>query len=194
MNFVETWLKGIGAKAVKPASELYIRHAGNITGVVNPLYGSQMLLGGTPNWSALGTFGYHFDVRGGIEGLGNRASENGFKSVSFSKPIFNIGIQHAQIKAVPNLALVSPGSGFQRFASSAGRIVEFNAGVGQALGIAAITALLSGRNLTIAIYNLMRYTKFFPSCLLPLAYCLLPILCSLFPVPCSLKPKNLYLT
>ncbi|AOY84298.1 MAG: FAD-dependent oxidoreductase [Moorea sp. SIO1G6] len=148
MNFIETWLKGIGAKAVKPASELYIRHAGNITGVVDPLYGSQMLLGGTPNWSALGTFGYHFDVRGGIEGLGNRASQNGFKSVSFSKPIFNIGIQHAQIKAVPNLAVVSPGSGFQGFASSAGRIVEFNAGVGQALGIAAITALLSGRNLS----------------------------------------------
>ncbi|NEN97913.1 MAG: FAD-dependent oxidoreductase, partial [Moorea sp. SIO3I7] len=130
------------------ASELYIRHAGNITGVVNPLYGSQMLLGGTPNWSALGTFGYHFDVRGGIEGLGNRASQNGIKSVSFSKPIFNIGIQHAQIKTVPNLAVVSPGSGFQGFASSAGRIVEFNAGVGQALGIAAITALLSGRNLS----------------------------------------------
>ncbi|WP_424100662.1 hypothetical protein [Moorena producens] len=47
----------------------------------------------------------------------------------------------------------------------------------------------------------MRYTGFFPSCLLPLASCLLPLascllplLCSLFPVPCSLKPETLYLT
>ncbi|WAN68657.1 hypothetical protein BJP36_40530 [Moorena producens JHB] len=33
----------------------------------------------------------------------------------------------------------------------------------------------------------MRYTGFFPSCLLPLASCLLPLFCSLFPVPCSLS-------
>lgn len=148
MVFVQTWMKSIGASSVQPASELYIRHAGNVTGVVEPLTGSMMLAGGVPAWEALGTFAYHFDVRGGIPGIGIKANAKGFKSVSFSAPVFNVGIRHAQIKEVPNLAVVSPASGFKGFASSAGRIVEFNATVGQGLGIAAMIALLSGRNLS----------------------------------------------
>jgi hypothetical protein len=147
MAFIEKWLKGLGATTVTPASELYIRHAGNVTGVVEPLTGSQMLMGGVPAREALGTFSYHFDVRGGIPGIGVKASAQGFTSVSFPKPVFNIGIQHALIKNVPNLAVVSPGSGFEGYASSAGRIVEFNVGVGQGVGIASIIALTSGRNL-----------------------------------------------
>jgi len=34
MSFVTKWLKSFGATVVKPASELYIRHAGNIQGAV----------------------------------------------------------------------------------------------------------------------------------------------------------------
>ncbi|NEO16490.1 MULTISPECIES: hypothetical protein [unclassified Moorena] len=34
----------------------------------------------------------------------------------------------------------------------------------------------------------MRYTIFFTSCLLPLAFCLLPLTCSLLPAPDSLLP------
>ncbi|NEP02392.1 MAG: FAD-dependent oxidoreductase [Symploca sp. SIO2E9] len=147
MSFVEKWLKSFGATSVTPASELYIRHAGNITGAVEPLSGADMLMGGVPIWKALGTFAYHFDVRGGITGIGAKADALGFKSVSFEQPIFNIGIRHAQIQDVPNLAVVSPASGFKGFASSAGRIVEFNVAVGQGLGIAAIIALLSDKNL-----------------------------------------------
>jgi len=45
------------------------------------------------------------------------------------------------------LAVVSPGSGFTGMAPASGRIVEYNSGVGQALGIAATIALLSNRNL-----------------------------------------------
>lgn len=147
IGFVERWLKSFGATAVTPASELYIRHAGNVTGVVEPLTGSQMLMGGVPPQEALGTFAYHFDVRGGIPGLGLRANAQGFASLNFDKPIFNIGIRHALIKDVPNLAVVSPASGFTGFASAAGRIVEFNTAVGKGVGIACIIALLSGRNL-----------------------------------------------
>jgi hypothetical protein len=147
ITFVEKWLKSFGATSVTPASELYIRHAGNVTGVVEPLTGSDMLMGGVAPREALGTFAYHFDVRGGIPGIGIKASTLGFTSVSFPPPVFNIGIQHALIKDVPNLAVVSPASGFEGYASSAGRIVEFNAAVGQGVGIAAIIALLSGRNL-----------------------------------------------
>jgi hypothetical protein len=147
ITFVEKWLKSLGATSVTPVPELYIRHAGNVTGVVEPLTGSKMLMGGVPPLEALGTFAYHFDVRGGIPGIGEKASTVGFPSVSFGKPVFNIGIQHALIKDVPNLAVISPGSGFEGYASCAGRIVEFNVAVGQGVGIASVIAILSGRNL-----------------------------------------------
>lgn len=148
MSFLVTWLKSLGATSVIPASELYIRHAGNITGVVEPLTGSQMLFGGVPADEALATFSYHFDVRGGIIGIGEKANSQGwFNSLSFKQPIFNIGIGHALVKNVPNLAVVSPCSGFEGFASSVGRIVEFNAAVGQGVGIAAVIAILNNKNL-----------------------------------------------
>lgn len=146
-SYVAKWLKTLGATAVIPAFELYIRHCGNVLGVVQPLSGSDMLMGGVVPREALGTFSYHFDVRGGIAGIGNKAGALGFNSVSFPPPTFNIGIQHALIKDVPNLAVVSPGSGFEGYACSAGRIVEYNSTVGQGVGIAAVIALLSNRNL-----------------------------------------------
>ena len=148
MTFVEQWLKSFGATAVKPAVELYIRHAGNIQGAVAPLSGAQMLLGGVPAGEAIGTFGYHLDVRGGITGLGNKAAAKGIGSVSFHQPpLFNIGIGHALVRDVPNLAVVSPASGFDGYACAAGRIVEFNTAVGNGVGIAASIALCSNRNL-----------------------------------------------
>ncbi|MEA5572370.1 FAD-dependent oxidoreductase [Calothrix sp. UHCC 0171] len=150
MQLMSQWFQSLGAKSVKPAPELYIRHAGNIIGVNDPLTGAEMLKGGVPVSEALGTFGYHFDIRGGIEGLGTRASEKGLGNILFFKlpaPLFNVGMQHALLKNVPNLAVISPASGFEGYAASAGRIVEFNCAVGQAVGIAAITAMLSSRNL-----------------------------------------------
>ncbi|HEY9296309.1 MAG TPA: FAD-dependent oxidoreductase, partial [Phormidium sp.] len=147
MNYLEQWFKSIGATDLIPASELYIRHAGNVTNVVQSIDGADMLMGGVSNSEALGTFGYHFDVRGGIKGIAEKAYANGFTQLSFQLPVYNVGFQHALIKNVRNLAVVSPGSGFTGMASGSGRIVEYNSGVGQALGIAAITALLSNRNL-----------------------------------------------
>lgn len=146
-SYIQKWLKTLGATAVIPAIELYIRHCGNVIGVVQPLTGSDMLMGGVAPREALGTFAYHFDVRGGITGIGSKAGALGFPSVSFPAPTFNIGIQHALIKDVPNLAVVSPGSGFEGYACSAGRIVEYNSTVGQGVGIAAVIALLANRNL-----------------------------------------------
>ncbi len=147
MRQVERWLRSIGASTVMPAKELYIRHAGNVIDVVQPFSGAQMLAGGLPESEALGSFAYHFDVRGGIRGIGSKALELGFNSVSFGLPTFNYGIRHAQLRTVPNLAVVSPGSGFTGLASSAGRIVEFNVGVGQGIGIAAAIALEQNRPL-----------------------------------------------
>jgi FAD dependent oxidoreductase len=153
-SWIDRWFRSLGAKAVRPAGELYIRHAGNITAVMEPLRGHQMLSGGVPSGDAIATFAYHFDVRGGISGLGLRANSMGISSISFSTPpVFNIGIRHALVKSVPNLAVISPGSGFDGYACSAGRIVEFNAAVGQGIGIAAAIALLGNRNLN-SISNL----------------------------------------
>lgn len=148
--YISKWFQSIGATTVKGASELYIRHAGNILGAVDPLTGSRMLAGGVPSSEALGTFGYHFDVRGGISGLGTKASTKGYNVDNLQflvPPLFNIGIQHALVQDVPNLAVISPGSGFKGYACSAGRIVEFNCGVGQGVGIAAAIALNENRNL-----------------------------------------------
>ncbi|WP_414623639.1 S-layer homology domain-containing protein [Calothrix sp. CCY 0018] len=154
MEFVSKWFKNIGATEVIPASELYIRHAGNVIGAVEPFRGAEMLAGGIPENEALGTFGYHFDIRGGIKGLGNRVLEKGLKEVSLHlPPLFNFGIQHALIKDVPNLAVISPASGFQGYACSAGRIVEFNCGVGQGVGI-GIGIALSENRLLAGISNL----------------------------------------
>ena len=154
MNFVANWFKNIGASKVIPASELYIRHAGNVTGVVEPLTGAEMLAGGVPENEALGTFGYHFDIRGGIKGLGNRALEKGLEQFSLHlPPLTNFGIKHALVKDVPNLAVISPASGFEGYACSAGRIVEFNCGVGQGVGIGIGIALSKNRNLA-SISNL----------------------------------------
>ena len=147
-KFVEQWFKTLGATAVSPGSELYIRHAGNLTGFVEPLSGAQMLSGGVPDAEALGTFGYAFDVRGGIAGIEKLANDKGINSdLSFKPPLFNIGIRHALMKTIPNLAVVSPASGFDGYACAAGRIVEFNVAVGQGVGIACSLALRSDRHL-----------------------------------------------
>jgi hypothetical protein len=148
VSFIERWLKSCGATRVRPMLELYIRHAGNVTEAVEPLSGARMMEGGVIASEALGTFGYHLDVRGGITGLGTRAAEKGISNITFhTPPLFNIGIRHALMQSVPNLAVVSPASGFDGYACAAGRIVEFNVAVGQGVGIAAAIALNSNRNL-----------------------------------------------
>lgn len=151
VEHVSRWLKSFGQQiAVTPAHELYIRYAGSMVDPIHPFSGAQMLAGGLPTREALGTFCYKFDVRGGIPGLGKKALAKNHKSLQFLAepvPVFNYGIRHAISKSVPNVAVVSPASGYFGIAPAAGRIVELNAGVGQGLGIAAAIAIQGGRNL-----------------------------------------------
>jgi FAD dependent oxidoreductase len=162
MLFVTSWLRSLGAVDVKPARELYIRHAGNITNVVEPLTGAKMLAGGVPANEALGTFGYHCHLSGAIQGIiqgmeervknkgfGNQDFCNqGFGNLAFlTPPLFNIGIQHALMKYVPNLAVIGPCSGFEGYACLPGGSIEFNCGVGQGVGIAAGIALTQDREI-----------------------------------------------
>ena len=144
---VTQWFGSLGATLVQAAPELYIRHAGNVVGAVDSLSGAQMIAGGVPNSEAIGTFSYAFDARGGINGMWKRASEVGIRKFAFKNPLLNVGMRHALIKSVPNLAVISPASGFDGCASTVGRIVEFNVAVAQGVGIAAAIAHLSGRNL-----------------------------------------------
>lgn len=149
MEIVSKWLRnGLGARTVTPMRELYIRYAGCIADPVRPLSGQQMLAGGLPADEGIGTFSYHFDVRGGIEGLGERARSLGWTdSLHFDRPTYNYGIGHAIPRSVPNLAIVSPASGYKGYAPSAGRIVEGNVGVAQGIGMAAAIALQTGGTL-----------------------------------------------
>jgi FAD dependent oxidoreductase len=148
IKFIGQWFRSIGATAVKPMNELYIRHAGNVTAVMEPLSGSRMLEGGVSASEAIATFGYPLDVRGGIAGLGSKAAARNAGSINFEHPpLFNVGIRHALVRPVPNLAVISPGSGFDGYACAAGRIVEFNVAVGQGVGIAATLAIIRNRNL-----------------------------------------------
>jgi hypothetical protein len=144
---VQEWFTSLGATAVPLAPELYIRHAGNISRAVSPISGGWMLAGGLAASAGLASFGYHFDIRGGILGLDERAASMGIGDTQFPMPLFNVGMGHAQLIDVPNVGVVSPASGFEGYAASAGRIVEHNVGVGVGLGIAAVLAVESGRDL-----------------------------------------------
>ncbi|MCU0525518.1 MAG: FAD-dependent oxidoreductase [Elainella sp. Prado103] len=147
MSFIDRWYRSLGATSVKAASELYIRHAGNIGGALEPLPGAQMMAGGLSVHEGLGSFGYAFDARGGIDGLQDRAITVGAPDPNFKKPLFNIGMRHALLRDFPNLAVLGPASGFDGNSSTAGRIVEYNVGVGQAIGIAACLAVLTNREM-----------------------------------------------
>ncbi|MEM9136358.1 MAG: FAD-dependent oxidoreductase, partial [Cyanobacteria bacterium P01_F01_bin.42] len=147
MEFIAEWFRSLGATGFQSATELYIRHAGNVTNVVDSLTAAELLDGGVDATEALGTFGYNLDIRGGIDGLLELAAAQGVNSLSFERPIFNIGIEHALLSDRPNLSVVSPASGFEGLGVSAGRIVEHNVAVGQGVGIAAATALIEDRNL-----------------------------------------------
>jgi hypothetical protein len=168
MKYVQKFLTDLGATAVRPATELYIRHAGNVTDVVEPLTMTRMYEGGVDRAEALATFGYHLDVRGGITGIQDRAHTAGWQgSIMFERPpLFNVGIRHALVKSIPNLAVVSPASGFTGYACGAGRIVEFNAAVGQGVGIAAAIALANGRDLAsirnLEVRQVLEQTKLLP--------------------------------
>lgn len=166
MSFVERWFKSLGATSVKAAPELYIRHAGNINGALVPLPGAQMMAGGVSVHEGLGSFGYAFDARGGIAGAKERAIEVGAPHPEFKKPLFNIGMQHALLRDVSNLAVLGPASGFDGNSSTAGRIVEYNVGVGQAIGIAACLAVLTNREMNrfsnIEIRNVLAATGRLP--------------------------------
>ena len=121
-------------KVVMP-SEVYIRHSLNITDVVDPLTGKEVLKGGTAPENSIGTFSYEFDFRGGIKGLG---------ITYLPLPRYNFGIESALAKNVNNLAVVGRSSGYLGIAVAVARIQTMSIYQGQAIGVAAAMANQKG--------------------------------------------------
>ncbi|MEL6354396.1 MAG: FAD-dependent oxidoreductase [Cyanobacteria bacterium J06627_28] len=152
-----------GATHVEIMDELYIRNTGQIANPVDELSATLMAAGGLPEAEALGTFGYHLDDRGGIEGLDDEVNDSVFRLYNLDqKPVFNYGFRHTLPQEVENLAVLGPASGFGGLGATAGRIVEFNVGVGEGLAIAiaqSISQDIPLRNITNAdVRSAMGYT------------------------------------
>lgn len=138
----------MGVPRVEVMDELYIRSAGQILNPIDELSASLMAAGGVPQNEALGTFGYHLDDRGGIEGLDDKLNETALRLLNFKEmPVFNYGFRHTLPKEKANLAVLGPASGFGGLGTTAGRIVEFNVSVGEGLAIAVAEAITNKRSL-----------------------------------------------
>ncbi len=145
---VKTLMEKIGVPRVEIMPELYIRNAGQITNPVDELSATLMAAGGIPASEALGTFGYHLDDRGGIEGLDEEVEDSVLRLFNFENmPVFNYGFRHTLPQEKENLAVLGPASGFGGLGTTAGRIVELNVSVGEGLAIAIAKAIDEDRSL-----------------------------------------------
>lgn len=147
-NEIKALFERFGIPDVKIMDELYVRHAGQIANPLDELSATLMTAGGLPAPTALGTFGYHLDDRGGIEGLDERIEQSSLQHLNFRKlPVFNYGFRHTLPKERQNLSVLGPASGFGGLGTTAGRIIEMNVGVGEGVAIAIAIAISEGRTL-----------------------------------------------
>ncbi len=147
-NEVKTLFERIGVPRVEVMDELYIRSAGQIAHPIDELSATLMAAGGVPTDEALGTFGYHLDDRGGIDGLQERVNNTALRLFDFDQmPVFNYGFRHTLPQEKENLAVLGPASGFGGLGTTAGRIVEFNVSVGDGLAVAIAQSMAEGRSL-----------------------------------------------
>ncbi|MEL7334273.1 MAG: FAD-dependent oxidoreductase, partial [Cyanobacteria bacterium J06560_2] len=145
---VKTLMERIGVPRVEIMPELYIRNAGQIANPLDELSATLMAAGGVPTNEALGTFGYHLDDRGGIEGLDDEVEDSVLRLFDFDHmPVFNYGFRHTLPEEKENLAVLGPASGFGGLGTTAGRIVEFNVSVGEGLAVAIAQAIEEDRSL-----------------------------------------------
>jgi hypothetical protein len=95
-----------------------------------------MLKGGVPEKDAIGTFSYWLDCRG-IE------LRQFYPGCHFPKPIFNVGLDVALFDQpeLHNFGVMGRSAGYSPLGQGAGRIVQHNAMLGEALGIAAAIAV-----------------------------------------------------
>lgn len=147
-NEIKALFERIGVPRVEIMEELYIRNAGQIANPIDELSATLMAAGGVSPNEALGTFGYHLDDRGGIDGLDEQVNGTALRLFNFEQmPVFNYGFRHTLPQEKENLAVLSPASGFGGLGTTAGRIVEFNVSVGEGLAIAIAESIATDQSL-----------------------------------------------
>lgn len=127
---------GLSNAHVLPPEALYVRQTVNVH-TRRVMSGVDLFQGGVPENEAIGTFSYWVDFRG--INLWQVCPED----MPLPKPVFNVGLDVACF-AEPhfsNLAVVSRSGGYSPLAQGACRIVQHNALLGEAVGIAAAMAL-----------------------------------------------------
>jgi hypothetical protein len=96
-----------------------------------------MIRGGVPEGEAIGTFSYWLDMRG-------INLWTYFPGEHLPKPVFNVGLKQSLAPGgrqdLASLGIVSRSAGYSPLGQGAGRIVQHNAMVGEAMGLAAALA------------------------------------------------------
>jgi len=145
MEDVATFFKEVGgfttATAIPPA-ELYIRQTVQLQ-AKTMVTAKTLFSGGVTAENAVGTFSYWLDFRGVHPWMAYPELH------PLPKPVFNVGLEshfpQSHHNSLPNnLAFVSRASGYSPLAQGACRIVQHNALVGEALGIAIAIGLDQG--------------------------------------------------
>jgi hypothetical protein len=134
MQAFETYLKDVGQmpdlKIIAPQA-LYVRQTYTLLAREN-MTARWVLEGGAPENDCLGTYSYWLDFRGVV-------LEQYFPGETLPKPVFNVNLDGCfpLSPCLNNLAFIGRSAGYSPLGQGVGRIVQYNAFLGEALGIAA---------------------------------------------------------
>lgn len=145
MTLVERYLRergGLAEATVIPPEEMYVRQTVTLKARSN-MTARKALEGGVPAKKAVGVFSYWLDLRGVTLG-------QYFPGEHLPKPLFNVGLDVAlppETSRLENLAFIGRSAGYSPIGQGAGRIVQHNALLGEAVGVAAALVALEGGSL-----------------------------------------------
>lgn len=144
MSAFERYLRekgGFSDAGVIPPDEIYVRQTVTLLSQEN-MTARKAILGGVSKEQAIGTFSYWLDLRGTL-------LWRIYSGEELPKPVFNIGLNVAlPVKgSIQNFAFVSRSAGYSPIGQGAGRIVQHNAILGEAVGVAAALAVQQNRPL-----------------------------------------------
>ncbi|MBY0449470.1 MAG: FAD-dependent oxidoreductase [Cyanobacteria bacterium] len=142
MQLFEAFLRqhaGDSEIAIEAPKALYIRQTRTMLTQKN-MTARQMLAGGVPEEDAIGVFSYWLDFRG------VQLSRYFPGLYHLPKPVFRVGLGCALLAqaGLESWAVVGRSAGYSPVAQGAGRIIQHNAQVGEAVGIAAALAIKHG--------------------------------------------------
>ncbi len=138
MAFVEQYLQeeaGFALAKVIPPESLYVRQSITMMAKQN-VTASEMLLGGVPSEKAIGTFSYWLDLRG-------ISQWEHYPDEVLAKPEFNVGLDCCLPLSpeLTNIGMLGRSTGYSPLSQGCGRIVQHNALLAEAMGIASALAI-----------------------------------------------------